>query len=374
MKLFSDRVFSIIVLILVLGGTALFFSASLGLLARADSSPWHLVVNQIGLGLLPGFALLLGIRYVPQKTLSKYVFPLYIASLVLALLVFVPHVGLSINGARRWINLRFTTFQPSEVLKITVILMFSAYLATAKERVKEMRYGLLAFVAIVGVPCALLLLQPNTSTVLVIGSTCTVLYIIAGAPWKHLGVMAIGVILGLTVIVFMRPYLMARVQTFIHPSNASSQGSGYHIQQSLIAIGSGQFAGRGFGQSVQKFNYLPEAESDSVFAVYGEEFGFIGTVLLVALFTAFALRGFMIATESSSLFGTYTVTGLTLLITISAFLNIGALLGILPLTGLPLPFISHGGTALMAALASVGIILNIAAQKSTKKRSSAALA
>lgn len=355
-----------------MGGIALFFSASLGLLARADSSPWHLVINQIGLGLVPGFALLLGIRYVPQKTFLKYVFPLYIFSLVLALLVFVPHVGLSINGARRWINLRFTTFQPSEVLKITVILMFSAYLATAKEKIKEMRYGLLAFVAIVGVPCVLLLFQPNTSTVLVIGASCTVLYIVAGAPLKHLGVMALGVILALTAIVFMRPYLMARMETFIHPSNASAQGSGYHIQQSLIAIGSGKLAGRGFGQSVQKFNYLPEAESDSVFAVYGEEFGFIGTVLLVLLFTAFALRGFMIAAESNSLFGTYTVTGLTLLITISAFLNIGALLGILPLTGLPLPFISHGGTALMAALASVGIILNIAAQKSTKKRSALA--
>jgi cell division protein FtsW len=371
MKLFSDRIFSIIVLVLVLGGTALFFSASLGLLARVDSSPWHLVVNQIGLGLLPGFALLLAIRYVPQKKWASYVFPLYIASLILALLVFVPHVGLSINGAHRWINLRFTTFQPSEVLKITVILMFSAYLANAKEKVKEIRYGLLAFIAIVGIPCVLLLLQPNTSTVLVIGASCTVLYIVAGAPLKHLGIMAVGVLFALTVIVFMRPYLMARVQTFIHPGNASAQGSGYHIQQSLIAIGSGKIAGRGFGQSVQKFNYLPEAESDSVFAVYGEEFGFIGTVLLVLLFTAFALRGFMIAAESSTLFGTYVVTGLTLLITISAFLNIGALLGLLPLTGLPLPFISHGGTALMAALASVGIILNIAAQKKAPSRRSA---
>jgi cell division protein FtsW len=367
MKLLSDRVFSIIVLILVVGGTALFFSASLGLLARADASPWKLVLNQVGLGLIPGFILLVGIRYLPQKYFSRGILPLYVTSLILAVLVFVPHIGLSLNGSHRWINLRFTTFQPSEVLKISVILMLAAYLAQAKEKIQTMRHGMLAFIAIVGVPCALLIMQPNTSTVIVISLSCAVMYIVAGGPWKHLAIMGGVTILFLTILVFSRPYLMSRVQTFIHPSAASAQGSGYHIQQSLIAIGSGKLMGRGFGQSVQKFNYLPEAESDSVFAVYGEEFGFLGTVLLVILFTAFALRGLMIASESGSMFGLLTVTGLTLLITISAFLNIGALLGILPLTGLPLPFISHGGTALMAALASVGIILNIAAQKGKKR-------
>jgi cell division protein FtsW len=368
MKIFGDRIFSTIVLTLVIGGTALFFSASLGLLARADSSPWRLVISQVGLGLIPGFILLFIFRFMPPKTLSKLIVPIYITSLVLAVLVFVPHIGLTLNGARRWINLGFTTFQPGEMLKVSVILMLSAYLAKIKDKVKDFRQGLVPCALIVGVPCVLLLLQPNTSTVLVIGASCAILYIIAGAPLRHLGVTALVGIVVLTSLVFVRPYLKSRVMTFLHPSEASSQGGGYHIQQSLIAVGSGGVFGRGFGQSVQKFNYLPEAESDSVFAVYGEEFGFFGTVLLVFLFVAFALRGLIIATESSTLFGSYTVLGLTLLITISAFLNISALLGIAPLTGLPLPFISHGGTALMAALTSVGIILNVAANNGVGKR------
>ncbi len=367
MKFFGDRIFSIIVLILVIGGVALFFSASLGLLARASSSPWHLVINQVMLGLVPGFTLLFAIRFLPQKKLVQLALPFYIFTIFLTLLVFVPHIGLSLNGAHRWINLGFTTFQPGELLKISVILMLAAYLARAKESISSYKKGLIPFGIIVGIPSVLLVLQPNTSTLMVIGLSCMAIYFLAGAPLRDFGIMITVSIVLLTVLVFTRPYLMKRVDTFIHPSHAP-QGSGYHIQQSLIAIGSGRVIGRGFGQSVQKFNYLPEAESDSVFAVFGEEFGFVGSVLLVLLFTAFALRGFIIASASPTIFGTLTVTGLTLLITLSAFLNIGALVGILPLTGLPLPFISHGGTALMAALASVGIILNIAAHKAKRRQ------
>lgn len=366
MKFAGDKMFASIVLILVVGGIALFSSAALGLLARVDGSPWRLVISQIGLGLVPGFIFLAILRFMPPKRLAQFVVPLYIATLLATLLVFVPHIGLSLNGARRWINLGFTTVQPGEFLKISVVLMLAAYLSHAKDKIKDIRTGLIPFGLIVGIPCAILLVMPNTSTVLVIGASCAAIYFLAGAPWRDFVIMAVGSALAIVVLVYTRPYLRNRVETFIHPKH-NAQTSGYHIQQSLIAIGSGRFSGRGFGQSVQKFNYLPEAESDSVFAVYGEEFGFIGTVLLVALFVAFAMRGLIIAGEASTLFGSFAATGLTLLITFSAFLNIGALLGIMPLTGLPLPFISHGGTALMAALASVGIILNVAAHRSKKK-------
>ncbi len=366
MKFAGDKLFASLVLILVFGGIALFTSAALGLLARVGSSPWHLVLSQIGLGLIPGFIALAFFRFLPQKRLSQFVMPFYVLTLILVLLVFVPHVGLSLNGARRWIDLGFTTFQPGEFLKISVVLMLAAYLSHAKAKVQDFRSGLLPFALIVGIPCVILLAMPNTSTVLILGATCATMYFLAGAPWRDFAIMAVGSALAITVLVFARPYLRERVMTFIDP-HANSLTTGYHIQQSLIAIGSGGLTGRGFGQSVQKFNYLPEAESDSVFAVYGEEFGFIGTVLLVILFVAFALRGLIIAGEASSLFGSYAVTGLTLIITFSAFMNIGALLGILPLTGLPLPFISHGGTALLAALMSVGIILNIAAHRSKRR-------
>ncbi len=197
---------------------------------------------------------------------------------------------------------------------------------------------------------------------MVIGLTAAAMYFLAGAPLRDFAILLTIAVVGVVVLVMMRPYLLNRVKTFIHPQD-NGLTSGYQIQQSLIAIGSGGLLGRGFGQSVEKFNYLPEPDGDSVFAVYGEEFGFIGTILLVLLFTAFAARGFAIAAGAATAFGSFAATGLTLLITLSAFMNISAMLGILPLTGLPLPFISHGGTALLAALASVGVILNIAANR-----------
>lgn len=365
-NLSGDRVFAGIVLILVVGGIALFASAALGLLAQANGDILKIALTQVVLGLLPGFIGLLILRFISPKTLLKTILPFYIFTVLLTLVVFLPHIGLTINGARRWINLGFTTFQPSEFLKLSVILMFAAYLAQAKTRIKELKYGLLPFGIIVGIPCVILLVQPNTSTVLVIGAACAILYFLAGAPLRDFGIIIVGALLALTILVFMRPYLMNRVMTFIHPA-ANSSTSGYQIQQSLIAIGSGGLLGRGYGQSVQKFNYLPEPVGDSIFAVFGEEFGFLGTVLMVILFVAFAMRGLMIAAEASTQFGSFAVTGLTLLITFSAFLNIGAMLGITPLTGLPLPFISHGGTALLAALASVGIILNVAAHRAKRR-------
>jgi cell division protein FtsW len=365
-NLSGDRVFAGIVLILVVGGIALFASAALGLLARAGGDIGKIALTQVVLGLLPGLIALFVLRFISPKLLLRAVLPIYILTVLLTIAVFIPHIGLTINGARRWINLGFTTFQPSEFLKISVILMFAAYLAQAKQKIKEFKYGLLPFGIIVGIPCVILLLQPNTSTVLVIGASCAILYFLAGARWRDFGLIVVGALMALTVLVFLRPYLMNRVMTFIHPA-ANANTTGYQIQQSLIAIGSGGLLGRGFGQSVQKFNYLPEPVGDSIFAVFGEEFGFLGTVFLVILFVAFAMRGLMIAAEASTQFGSFAVTGLTLLITFSAFLNISAMLSITPLTGLPLPFISHGGTALMAAVASVGIILNVAAHRAKKR-------
>ena len=365
MRLSGDRIFAIIVLILVVGGIAMFSSAALGLLARASASPWKIAVAQIGLGLIPGLIALVIARFLPPKILLRLILPFYVVSILATLAVFIPHVGATVNGASRWINLGFTTVQPAEFLKVSVILMVSGYLAQMKNKLSNWRYGLVGFGLIVGIPLVLLIFQPNTSTALIIAASCGVLYFLAGAPGRDFAIMGIAVVLVLAALVATRPYLMKRVMTFLHPSHNSAT-SGYQIQQSLIAIGSGQLVGRGFGQSVQKFNYLPEPESDSVFAVYGEEFGFIGCILLVLLFVAFAARGLMISAEASTSFGVLAAAGLTLIITFSAFMNIGAMLGILPLTGLPLPFVSHGGTALMAALASVGIILNVAAHRKKK--------
>ncbi|KND47386.1 MAG: cell division protein FtsW [Parcubacteria bacterium C7867-004] len=366
MKLSGDRVFALIVAILVVGGAAIFLSAALGLLAREGSSIGRLAITQLVLGLIPGVMALIAIRFSPPEWIMKAVIPFYLFALVLTAVVFIPGVGVHAGGATRWIDIGPVTVQPAEFLKPAVILMLALFLAQAKDKIKDFKHGLIPFGLIVGVPSLLLLAQPNTSTTMIIGLSAAALYFLAGAKMRDFAILAIMTIVVLGALVATRPYLMSRVATFIHPEN-DGLGSGYQIQQSLIALGSGQLLGRGFGQSAQKYNYLPEPVGDSVFAVYGEEFGFIGTVFLVLLFLAFATRGFAIAAQAGTAFGAYAATGLTLLITLSAFMNIGAMLGIMPLTGLPLPFVSHGGTALLATLASVGIIFNVAAHRTKRK-------
>ncbi|MDB5265188.1 MAG: Cell division protein FtsW [Parcubacteria group bacterium] len=367
MKIFGDRVFALIVISLIVGGAAMFLSAALGLLAREGSSIGHLALTQLMLGLVPGVIALVLLRFSSPTFIQKCIPAFYIASILLTLLVFIPGLGVHTNGASRWIAVGPLTVQPAEFLKLSVVLMFALYLSKTKEKLKDLRYGLGGFGVIVGIPALILLAQPNTSTTLIIGASCTALYFLArGFSLRDFGILLAVAVIGLGALVATRPYLMHRVTTFLDPSH-DALGKGYQIQQSLIAIGSGGLLGRGFGQSVQKFNYLPEPVGDSIFAVFGEEFGFLGTVFLVLLFTMFAARGFTIAAEASNAFGTFAAAGLTMTITVSAFMNIGAMLSILPLTGLPLPFISHGGTALLAALASVGVILNVAAHR-TKKR------
>ena len=364
-SLSGDRIFFFIVITLIIVGMATFSSAALGLLARPDGEIGRLAFTQLTLGLIPGLILLFLIRYSPQALIAQAGPYLYAITVIMTALVFVPGLGVTANGATRWIDLGFITLQPSEFLKIGIVLMLAFYLSKMQKKLHEFQTGLIPFLMIVGIPSLLLLLQPNTSTVLVVGITATVMYLLAGAPWRDVFIIALLALLTLAILVFTRPYLMERVSTYFDPSR-DPLASGYQIQQSLIAIGSGGIAGRGFGQSAQKFNYLPEPVGDSVFAVFGEEFGFIGASFIILLFTAFAVRGFHISASASSMFGALAAAGLTLVISISAFLHIGAMLAVLPLTGLPLPFISHGGTALLAALISVGIILNVAAHKRAK--------
>ena len=362
MRLVGDRSFAIIVAILVVGGVAVFFSASLGLLAREDTSVARLALSQIVLGIAPGIAALLLFRFMNPRALMRIVLPLYVLALLATALVFVPELGLTINGATRWLDLGFASVQPAEFLKMGTVLMLAAYLAHAGRDIRAYSRGLFPFIAIIGVPIALLLLQPNTSTAIVIAGSASALYLLAGAPLRDFAIIGLMIAIGAGILLSERPYLKDRVLTFLDPSE-NPLTSGYQIQQSLIAIGSGEAFGRGFGQSIQKFNYLPEPVGDSIFAVVAEELGFTGAAILILLFVAFAARGLAIAAEAANAFGTLAATGLTLIIAFSAFLNIGAMLGVLPLTGLPLPFISQGGSALLAALASVGIILNVAAHR-----------
>lgn len=359
---FGDRVFALITIALAFAGLAIFSSAALGLLAREGSSVSRDIFIQTGLGLVLGLIALFIISRIPLAVIKRYAIYLYAASIVFTLLVFIPGVGVSALGATRWINVGFTTIQPAEFLKIGVVLVLAWYLSLHARELHDIRKGLLPFIAMVGVPAVILLLQPNTSTMLVISATATAMYFAAGAPLRDFAILIGLTLLALGIVLAVRPYVRQRVETFFNPT-ANSLSSSYQIQQSLIAVGSGGLLGRGFGQSVEKFNYLPEPDGDSVFAVYAEETGFVGAIVLLALFVALAARGIVIAGNSRDLFGGLIALGFSVLIAIQAFINISAMLGIIPLTGLPLPFVSHGGTALLAVLAMCGLVLNVAARR-----------
>ena len=211
----------------------------------------------------------------------------------------------------------------------------------------------------------MLLLQPDTDTFLLMAATAAAMFIIAGGRWRDMFILAGVAVLLVAVLAMTRPYLKDRIISFVNPS-LDPQGSSYQVQQSLIAVGSGGLSGRGFGQSIQKFEYLPEPIGDSIFAVFAEEFGFIGSFLLITMLTVFVFRGFRIATHAQDQFGMLLVVGIITLIASQTILNISAMVGLAPMLGLTLPFISHGGTALLATLASVGIVLNVS--KYQKKR------
>lgn len=362
----GDRIFLTLVILLALGGIAIFSSATLGLLARQDSSVSRDILLQAGLGLGLGFVALMIARAIPLATIRRFSPALFGASILLTLMVFIPGIGLHANGATRWINIGITTVQPAEFLKVGLVLMLAWWLAPRARVLRDYKKGLLPFIGIVALPAGILLAQPNTSTTMLLVLTASVMYFAAGAPWRDFGILALLAIVALLAVIFMRPYVLQRFETFFNPS-AKSLSSGYQIQQSLIAVGSGGLAGRGFGQSVEKFNYLPEPDGDSVFAVYAEETGFIGSLLLLSLFVGLAARGIVIAGNSRELFGGLLALGASFLIIVQAFINISAMLGIIPLTGIPLPFVSHGGTALLAILLMCGLILNVSSQKNTNR-------
>lgn len=358
MKKTVDRPLLITVVILVVFGFFIFASASLGLLAREGARFTSVAFNQLVLGIMLGTVALYITSRIHYRWWRKYALYIFLFALGGTLLVFVPGIGFEFGGAKRWIDLGITTFQPAELLKLGFVVYFAAWLSGVRQKLDLWRFGLLPFLILMGIIGALLLLQPDTGTFLVIFVTGVLMFIAAGARWRDIFTLGGLSLVGLLTLAYLRPYIMERILTFFNPA-LDPLGTSYQIQQSLIAVGSGQLFGRGFGQSIQKFNFLPEPIGDSIFAVAAEEFGFIGGALLIGLFLTLAFRGFKIASKTPDYFGGLLVVGLVILIVFQSFINIGSMLGVFPLTGLPLLFVSHGGTAMLFALAEVGIILNV---------------
>ena len=353
----ADRWLCSIVVGLVAGGFLIFLSASIGLLAREGAQFGSVTFSRLA-AIIVGCGIGYATSVLHYKNLRRYALGLLFFSIILTALVFIPGIGVEHGGARRWIAVFGLSFQPSEFLKIAFVIYGAAFFASVKEKVQTVAYGLFPLLALLGISGLLLLLQPDTDTFVALFLAMIAMFLLAGGKLRHIGAIVVVGIVGLSILVFSRPYLKERLITFINPAS-DPLGAGYQIQQSLIAIGSGGFLGKGFGQSVQKFSYLPEPIGDSIFAVAAEEFGFIGSFALIVLFLAFLLRGFRIASHSPDLFSGLLSIGIVILIGASAFMNIASMLAIIPLSGLPLAFVSHGGTALVITLFEVGILLNI---------------
>ncbi len=353
-----DKPLALLIGALVLAGALIFASAAFGLLARGAESMSSVAFNHLVLGVGVGTILLVIGAHIDYRRWRPFAPYLFLLALLVTALVFVPQIGVMHGGGRRWIYILNFSLQPSEGLKITGIMLAAAYFAMIKTKISDIRFGLGGLFAILAGPAILLILQPDMGTLGVVIAGIGAVFVAAGGRVRDIAIALCIAILTIALVASVRPYVRDRVMTFLNPSQGQ-QAESYQIKQALVAIGSGGFLGRGLGQGIQKFTYLPEPMGDSIFAVAGEELGFVGAVVLILLFLGVALRGFTISARAPDLFGTYLGVGISCYLIGEAFINIAAMLGIAPLTGIPLTFVSQGGSAMLVALASAGILLNI---------------
>lgn len=358
-----DKPFLIITFILVITGLIIFSSAIIMLIGTAKYDTVRF--NQYGLGLVGGLILMYLCYRIPMSFWRKSSFYIYVVGVVLMIMVFIPGVGVFVGGARRWVEVFGFRFQPAEIYKIGVVLYMAMWLMKDFGKKLDMKKNFfvrtIPLISILGISAILFLLQPDTDILMVICLSLVIMYLLSGGNYRDILLFGLIGCIILSAVIFSRPYVMKRVEIFLNPS-LDPTGSGYQFQQSLIAIGSGGIMGRGYGQSIQKFKYLPEPTSDSIFAVSSEDFGFIGSTFLILLYVLFLVRGFKLATKSSS-YGSLVIVGLLCLIVIQSMYNMSAMLGIVPLSGTPLIFVSHGGTSLLISLMSIGIILSASKEK-----------
>lgn len=360
-----DYIFLFTVMALSALGAIMVFSASPTMALKLGDSYYYLKKHI--LYLLFGFsAMYLGAR-LDLKALKKWSGLLLGFSVLLLLLVFIPGVGQRISGASRWINLLIISFQPSELIKFTMVVFLARMLAASGQRIKEFFLGLMPPLLLLGGVCALIIAQPDLGTAIAIAATSFIMIFVAGAELWHLGILGLAGLAGVIALSLSSPYRLRRIMAFLDPWQ-DPQGVGFHIVQSLLAVGSGGLFGLGLGASRQKFFYLPQQFTDFIFAILCEELGFIGGGGVIALFVLFALRGYRIAMTVPDRFDSLLVTGLVSWLVLQALINLMVVLGLLPTTGIPLPFISYGGTATIINLFSAGVILRVSAEREVKNK------
>lgn len=353
-----DKTLLLIVALLLMFGLLCLFSATYYKAVAKGDALMEVKRQLFGIALGAALMFVTSRIHYPFWRDPRVVVGALIASFVLLVLVVIPGIGVYLNGSRRWLNIAGLSFQPSEAAKIASVLYLASTLSYRADQIHRFWRGIVPLLVVPALMFLLILEQPNLSTAGSIMIVALQMLLLAGAKWRHLGLLSVaGLIVG-GVYAWIEPYRRERLLSFRDPF-AQMSDEGYQLAQSLIAIGSGGLFGRGLGQGRQKFSYLPYPESDFIFAIVGEDFGLMGCLLVVTLFVAFAFAGMRIAVNAPDRYGCLLASGLTAMIAVQAFLNIGVVVGVLPTTGLPLPFFSAGGTSITLLMAAVGIVLNV---------------
>ena len=359
-----DFTLCITVLVLLAMGIIMVLSASAPSALSTTGNSYTYVKKQFAIAIV-GIFLMFALSKIDYRFYKKYYWLVYHVSWIILLLVLVPGLGVSVKGATRWLNLGFVQFQPSELTKIGLIIFYAGYLSDNKSELTDLKKGFLKPLCFVVPQIAILfLVQNHLSVSLIIGIITVTMMVMAGCRMSHfvntgaLGVSGIFGLIGLMQMSGKGGFRLERIATFFDPW-ADAQGTGYQMVQSLYAIGSGGFFGLGLGNSKQKYLYIPEPHNDFIFAILAEELGFIGCLVVIALFGIFIWRGILIAMKAPDMFGSLVAVGITTLIGAQAIINIAVVTASIPTTGMALPFFSYGGTALLILLCNVGILMNI---------------
>lgn len=349
----------------------IFILTTLGLFILYESSSYTALLNlhdkyyfikNQSIWIVLGVAAAFFVSRLKENILYNLSLPLLLVTLGLLVVVFFPGIGLELNGSHRWINLGVAVFQPSELLKVTLSLYLASWLS-----IKE-KGRLMAFLILLGVASGLVLLQPDLKTSFIIAATSFIVYFISGASLKEISpILIVGALL-IIILAGASPYRVKRLTAYQNFDVNNLNTTSYHTKQIVIALGSGGITGVGFGNSVSKYSYLPEHTTDSIFAIFAEEAGFIGSVVLISIYVALCAIGILIASNAKTQFGKLLASGITIFITIQTLINLASQAVLIPLTGVPLPFISYGGSSMLINFVAIGLLLNIALDNSTSVR------
>lgn len=355
----SGRVLTVLVFVLVAFGLIMLSSAGVVEGQKKFGSSSYFFKHQLIYGALPGLLLFYLLSRIHYRIWKKLSLPLLIVVVGLMVLVFIPRFGLTIKGAQRWIDLGFVTFQPAEFLKLAIIIYLAAWFSHRGAYIQNWSYSIIPFLFIICFIGFLLALQPDIKSLALVTLISVAMYFFAGAKLTHLlGFLLIFAIL-VGLLSYFEPYRLNRIKAYLNPS-IDREGVSYHINQALLSVGSGGMFGLGFGQSRQKINYLPEPVGDSIFAIIVEELGFVGGTVVLGLFVLLVLVLISIAKNTHDHFARLYVLGVAAWVLAQTFVNVGAILNLIPLTGVPLPFFSYGSSASVGLLAAMGIAESVA--------------